>query len=77
MASEPLRATVTECIREAAVEHPWLQDAILAGRTPDLTNVSADEGLAALASLLGGVIRALELVADEVERQGMPPEVFL
>jgi hypothetical protein len=77
MPNESLTADVTGCIRDAAAERPWLASAIAADRAPDLTNVSDSDGIAAAFALLGGVIRALEMVADEVERQGKPPEVYL
>jgi hypothetical protein len=63
----PLRAEVEKRITKAAEPHPWLQNAMIAGHQPDISQIAAEEGLLALYSVVGGIINAIDSLAAEID----------
>lgn len=64
----PARAKVAQCISHAVAPHPWLGDLIDRDIAPDMQQVGVDGAINALFSALGGVLKALDILAAEIDR---------
>jgi hypothetical protein len=70
----PTRADLDKHLSDALAPHPWLADWIERGIAPDLDAVGAAAALNALYGALGGVIDALYVLADAIDRHNEPPK---
>jgi hypothetical protein len=64
----PTRAKVAQCISHAIAPHPWLADLIDRDIAPDMQHIGVDGAINALFSTLGGVLKALDILAAEIDR---------